>query len=129
MPPVEVCFYQEGPGDVPVLDWLRSLRKRDKKAYANCVAKIRMLAAFGHELRRPHADALRGGIRELRAKKGRVHYRILYFPHARGIAILAHALTKEGAVPDADIERAIARKLRFEQDAKRHTAEEEVPDA
>lgn len=129
MPATNVYIYQEAPGDVPVLDWLRDLRKKDKKAYANCIAKIRMLAAFGHELRRPHADALRGGIRELRAKRGTVNYRILYFAHGRNVAILAHGLTKEGAVPDGDIERALARKLRFETNPARHTAEVELPDA
>lgn len=87
------------------------------------------LAAFGHELRRPHADALRDGIRELRAKKGHVNYRILYFTHGRNSAILAHALTKEDVVPDADIDRAIARKKRFEKNPERNTAEEDIPDA
>jgi phage-related protein len=129
VPATNVYFYREAPGDVPVLDWLGNLRKKDKKAYANCIAKIRMLAAFGHELRRPHADALRGGIRELRVKSGNVNYRILYFAHGRNVAILAHALTKEGAVPDGDIERALARKLRFEANPARHTAEVEISDA
>jgi hypothetical protein len=35
--------------------------------------------ARGHELRRPYADYLRAGVHELRARVGRVNYRILYF--------------------------------------------------
>jgi phage-related protein len=72
------------------------------------------LAECGHELRRPLADFLREGIHELRIRKGRVNYRILYFFHGRNVAILAHALTKEDEVPKADIERSIRRKKAFE---------------
>ncbi len=53
----------------------------------------------GHELRRPLADFLRDGIHELRVRKGRVNYRILYFFHGRNLPILGHALTKEEADP------------------------------
>jgi ribosome-binding protein aMBF1 (putative translation factor) len=62
------------------------------------VARIRRLAEAGRELRRPEADYLRGGIYELRARRGHVNYRILYFFHGQNVAILAHALTKEGAI-------------------------------
>lgn len=42
------------------------------------------------------------------------------------MALLAHALTKEKAVPVADIERAIRRKQRYEQNPDQHRAEIEV---
>ena len=74
-------------------------------------------------LRRPAADYLRDGIYELRAKQGHVQYRLLYFFHGRQVAILAHALTKEDEVPEADIERAIKRKKLFESNPKAHTYE------
>lgn len=42
------------------------------------------------------------------------------------MAILAHAITKdEAAVPPIDIERAIARKLLFEENPEVHTYQEE----
>jgi phage-related protein len=72
------------------------------------------------------ADTLRNGIHELRARSGRVNYRLLYFFHGRMVAILAHSLTKEAAVPDADIDRAVARKRVFEDDPETHTAENEI---
>jgi phage-related protein len=83
---------------------------------------------MGHELRRPHADYLRGGIHELRSRVGRVHYRVLYFFHGRDVALLAHGLTKKDAVPEADIERAIQRKERYERDAEAHRHVEEISD-
>lgn len=77
---------------------------------------------MGHELRRPHADILRDGIHELRARVGNVNYRLLYFFHGKDIAVVAHGLTKEADIPARDIERAIERKRRYEQDPERHRA-------
>ena len=115
MPRTEVLFYREVSGDVPVLDWLRALRRTDRRGYAKCVARVQRLAEMGHELRRPEADFLREGIHELRARRGRVHYRILYFFHGNAIAVLAGGLSKEGKVPDRDIERAVRRKMAFDK--------------
>ena len=126
MPQTAVYFYQEKEGEVPVWDWLKELRKADKKAFAKCARAIQRLIALGHELRRPEADFLRDGIYELRTKRGRVQYRILYFFHGRNVAVLAHSLTKEKEVPDRDIDRAAERKARFEEDPDGHTFEGEV---
>jgi phage-related protein len=125
MPRTEVVFYREDANDVPVLDWLKRIRRTDQRAYETCVAAIERLADFGHELRRPLADFVRDGIYELRVRKGRVKYRILYFFHGRGLAILGHALTKEDNVPKADIERALKRKKAFEAHPVKHTYLEE----
>ena len=129
MPTTEVRFYREADGVVPVREWLADLLDRDEKAAANCIAVIRRLAEMGHELRRPQADYLRDGIYELRAKRGRVNYRILYFFHGRNIALLAHALTKEDKVPNADMERALKRKKRYENNPQTHTAEETIEES
>lgn len=127
MPRTTVFFYREASGEAPVLSWLRELRKKDLQGYAKCAARVRLLAEMGHELRRPIADTLRDGIYELRARSGRVNYRLLYFFHGKNVAILAHALTKEAGVPDVDIDRAIARRKALENDPETHTAEEELP--
>ncbi|MCP4249468.1 MAG: type II toxin-antitoxin system RelE/ParE family toxin [bacterium] len=126
MPQTEVFFYQDERARAPVVDWLRKLRLNQPGAYAKCVAAIRRLAAEGHELRRPTADYLRDGIYELRAKRGRVNYRILYFFHGRNAAILAQGLTKEQNVPDADIERAVERRRLYEINPEKHTYQEET---
>lgn len=126
MPLTEVIFYQDDSGRAPVVEWLRELRRLDRKGYAKCVPRIRRLAELGHELRRPEADYLQDGIYELRARRGRVNYRILYFFRDQDSAVLAHALTKEGEIPESDIDRAIRRKQAFDQDPRRHTYEGEV---
>jgi phage-related protein len=64
------------------------------------------------------------GIHELRARRGHVHYRILYFFHGRNVAVLCHALTKEDEVPEADIERARRRKQTFATNPAAHIAED-----
>ena len=121
MPRTGVVFYQEVPGDIPALDWLRRLQRTDRRGYAKCVARVQRLAELGHELRRPEADFLRDGIHELRARRGRVQYRILYFFHGKEVAVLAGGLSKEGKVPDGDIDRALQRKVAFEEDPSTHT--------
>jgi len=125
VPPTEVFFYQEERGHASVVEWLTTLRRTDRRAYAKCVARLRRLAEVGHELRRPEADYLRDGLYELRARQGHVNYRILYFFHGRNVAILAHALTKEGVIPEADLERTLRRKEAFEQNPEQHTYEED----
>ena len=120
MPATEVYFYRADDGEVPVLEWFKKLRREDKRAFAKCLARIRRLVAQGHELRRPEADYLRDGIYELRVRRGRLHYRILYFFHGRNVALLANALVKEGAVPATEIERAIRRLKVYEKDPEKH---------
>lgn len=124
MPQTDVLFYQETEGDVPVLDWLRAVAEKDPRAADKCQAAIERLAQMGHELRRPEADLLRDGVYELRVRVGRVNYRVLYFFHGRGVAVLAHGLTKEKQVPKVDIDRAVQRKRRFEQNPEAHTYKE-----
>jgi hypothetical protein len=73
MPQTDVVFYQEDPEDVPVLDWLKELRRSGQRAYESCAGAIARLGEFGHELRRPLAGILRDGIYELRIRKGDVN--------------------------------------------------------
>ena len=117
-----VTFYQEAPGDVPVLDWLKALRKQDTQAWANCSTRIEQLAEHGNDLRRPAADYLDDGIYELRARHGNVQYRILYFFQGRGVAILGHSFVKSGsAVNPNDLAVARRRKGRFLEDPEKRS--------
>jgi hypothetical protein len=54
MPNINVVFYQDDNGSVPVLEWLDSLQP---KALDKCVVRIERLKECGHELRRPEACA------------------------------------------------------------------------
>ncbi len=129
MPTTSVYFYQDEKGNAPVFEWLRTLFKRDKRAYAKCIAAIRFLSSIGYELRRPQADYLRDGIYELRIRKERIHYRILYFFHGKDIVILTHAITKKGKVPEFEIDRTISRKKLYETNPEKHKAEMEIQNA
>ncbi len=121
MPQTRLLFFQDANGTAPVWEWLKDLRARNSKAYAKCAVRIRRLAEFGHELRRPEADLLRDGIYELRARLGTVNYRILYFFHGRNVAVLAHAITKENEIPDVEINRSVQRKRTFIASPADHT--------
>ena len=126
MPQTELIFFQDDDGSVPVRDWLLELRGKNGRAFAKCVDKIELLSEQGHELRRPHADMIRDGVYELRARSGNVNYRILYFFHGQSVAVLAHSPTKEAKVPTNDIERAIRRMDAFEKDPEGHSYSEDV---
>ena len=128
MPETEVIFYQEPLGEAPVVDWLQQLRRKDERGFAKCVALIGRLAREGHELRRPVADYLVDGIYELRARRGNVNYRVLYFFHGKNVAVLDHALSKGAEIPAADLKRALVRRKRFQADPVKHTYEGTVDD-
>ena len=128
MPETEVIFYQAPSGRAPVVDWLKQLKQKDRRGFAKCAALIGRLAQEGHELRRPAADYVADEIHELRARRGNVNYRLLYFFHRQGVAVLDHALSKEAEIPAADLKRALARKANFEADPEAHTYEGTVDD-
>ncbi len=121
MPKITVLFYQEDAKTVPVLDWLDRF---PAKVQDKCRVRIERLRDLGHELRRPEADYLRDGIYELRVGLRGMNYRMLFFFHGRGTAVLAHGLIKEREVPPQEIEEAIQRKRKFELDPERDTYKE-----
>lgn len=126
MPQTTILVYQTAAKYRPLMKWLDDLEELEPKAYIKCLERIQQLERFGSELRRPAADSLRDGIHELRAKLGKVQYRILYFFCGKNIACLSHGLTKEGAVPPADIDEAIQVKRLVQSDPKKYTAEWEL---
>jgi len=94
---------------------------RDAKDYleamvSNHKAKARAimvrLAELGPNLHRPHADIVRGKIRELRCGIGTFEHRFLYFFDFHKIILTHGFLKKDNAVP----EREIARAERFHHD-------------
>lgn len=124
MSKTRVIFFKEKDKTVPVLEWMDSLPVSVQDKLADRIMRLREV---GHELRRPEADFLRDGIYELRVRRQRVNYRILYFFHGREAAVLGHGIVKEDAVPNADIERALEKKARFEKNPAAHTYDEEIP--
>ena len=123
MPKTRLLLYKEKDGRSPLFEWLDRLERREPTAYAKCVAKMRLLSEFGHELRRPAAAPVGDGIHELRIRAGRVNYRILYFHHGRQVVVLTLGLTKERRLAKADVERAVRARNRFRRDPGAHTLE------
>lgn len=110
MPHTTVQVFREANnGPIPLLNWLDDLSVSEPEAYEECLDRILRLQRYGNELRRPIEDALRDGIRELRAKRGRVHYRMTYAFVGKNTALITHGFTKEGEVPDSEIDLAIKR--------------------
>ena len=118
MPQIQVIFYQDTNGTVPVLIWLDDLFP---KIRAKCIVKIERLRELGHELRRPEADYLRDDIYELRIAYRSVQYRLLYFFYRRNTAVISHGIVKGQRVPPAEIDLAVQRKRAFEQNPGQHT--------
>ena len=118
MPETTIVFFEDEV--CPLLTWMDDL---PEKVRLKCVVRIERLAEQGHELRRPEADTLRDGIYELRFRAGTVNYRVLYFFHDRQ-AVVTHGLTKDGKVPDKEIDLAIDRMRRFKSNPDRHTHKE-----
>ena len=118
--------FQEPNGVVPFDEWLATLAQPSKtqnlEAAGKLLAAVMRLAADGHALRRPTSAPLRDGVHELRVKVHRLNYRALYFFAGSGTAVLVHGCTKEGDAADADLDRAVARRLAYISDPGAHTA-------
>jgi len=122
VPRIEVVFFQDDDGTVPLLEWFDSL---PQKAQDKCRVRIERLQEMGHQLRRPEADFLRDGIYELRAKHLGVNYRILYFFHGKQVVVLAQGFSKQHAkVPEKEIKVAIERRKKFQSASRRYRYKE-----
>ena len=128
MPPTEVRAFRDAErgGTVPLRVWLDDLRRREPKAHAKCLARILELAQKGNEMRDPHARYLRDGIWELRAKSGRVQYRLLYFFFGKNIVTVSHGIVKEREVPPSEIELAFSRRALVLDSSDKYTAAFEI---
>jgi phage-related protein len=107
-----ITYYKDENDRVDLNEWLDEL---PKKVQDKCVARIKRLKEKGHELRRPEADYLRDGVYELRIRYRSVNYRMLYFFWGQREIVISHGLTKESAVPDNEIDRAVHRKKQFRE--------------
>lgn len=122
MPSTEVRVFRKADGTSPFTEWFDELESDDPAIYAKCYARILLLAECGHQLRRPQTDYLEQGIYELRTRKGRVHYRILYSFNGKNVAVLTWGCTKKKAVSPNDIEYAVKAMELVKRDPARHTA-------
>ena len=118
MPEIRVDFFEERNGIVPIHVWLDGL---PVKARDRCLARLKRLRKFGHDLRRPDSAPLGDGLHELRVKFYRVNYRMIYFFDGRGAAVVCHGLAKESVVPKRDLRIAAERMALFRSEPAAHT--------
>ena len=123
MPRTRVLFFRDDDGSVPLLEWLDVI---PQKAQDKCFVRLERLQELGHALRRPEADYLRDGIHELRIGLHGINYRILYFFYGKTAVVLTNGLTKNREVPPREIDVAIERQRKFDDDPQRHTYAEKL---
>lgn len=122
MPKTEIVVYQEKVDDVPLLGWMESL---PQKLQDKWTARFELLEQQGYELRRPIIGKLRDKIYELRVEWKNVNYRVLYGFVGQNIVLLTHGCSKEGKVPEVEIDDAIERRQKYLSDPEGHTYTEE----
>jgi phage-related protein len=121
LPETEVLIFAESDDSSPFLNWLD---KQAPKVQDKCIVFIERLEEYGHELRRPQADYLRDGIYELRIKRQKINYRILYFFHENQ-AVISHGIMKQqDKAPEKEIDIAIKNKAKFLANPEKHTYQE-----
>jgi hypothetical protein len=122
MPKTEIVIYQEKVDDVPLLGWMESL---PQKLQDKWTARFELLEQQGYELRRPIIGKLRDKIYELRVEWKNVNYRVLYGFVGQNVVLLTHGCSKEGKVPEGEIDDAIERRQKYLSDPEGHTYTEE----
>ena len=101
---MEIKFYKDSAGRVPVREFLDSL---DIKMRQKMLRSIQALQDMGISLRMPLSESLEDGIFELRAKVGTNISRVMYFFVIGNRAVLTHGFIKKTQkTPPREIERA-----------------------
>lgn len=100
----EIEFYKKaGDERSPVDDYLDTMPEKHRQ---KAMAIMARLEEEGPNLKRPHADVLRGKIRELRCGFHTFEHRFLYFFWNKVIVITHGFLKKTRAVPGGEIASA-----------------------
>ena len=109
-----MIFYQSTSGKCPVEEFVEDLPVEDAK---EVVASIAALRELGNTARRPLVDYLEDGIYELRARRFKKQFRVLYaFAGKHTILLLTGFVKKTKSVPARRLKKAKAlRKDYFER--------------
>jgi len=100
-----IDFYRTPRGDRPFQIFLDGCTDKVRSKF---IKWLDLLKEQGPDLKRPYADALRDGIRELRVALGGDQYRALYFFWDGDTIVITHGIIKKTAeVPPGEIDRAI----------------------
>ena len=111
-----MLFYRSASGKCPIEEFVDDLPVEDAK---EVVASIAALRELGNKARRPLADYLGDGIYELRARRLKRQFRVLYtFAGRQTILLLTRFVKKSKAVPAPKIKKAKALKNDYLKRAK-----------
>jgi phage-related protein len=100
VPEVPVRFYRSGTGREPVLDWLRSLEKDDRRAIGLDLMRVQ----FGWPVGMPLVRSLKDGLWEVRSNlpSQRIARLILCF-HDRTLVVLHGFIKKTQKTPAGEL--------------------------
>ncbi len=101
-----MIFYRNASDKCPIEEFVENLPSEDAK---EVVATIAALRELGNKARLPLADYLEDGIYELRARRFKKQFRILYtFAGRQTILLLTGFVKKTKSVPAQTIKKAKA---------------------
>jgi len=104
---VELVFFETEAGRAPVRENLEALLEPDQ---AKAAAHLHLLEQYGHTLREPHVKHLQDKLKELRLKISAGQYRVFFFFHVGGKAVLVHSMVKKTQqTPKPDLDLALKR--------------------
>ena len=107
-PILQVHFYAAASGDEPVRDWLRDLKREDRKAIGEDIKTVQ----FGWPLGMPLVRKMEAGLWEVRSRIGQGIARVLFTVSGSTMVLLHGFVKKSVKTPAADLK--IARQRRSE---------------
>ncbi|MBC8420734.1 MAG: type II toxin-antitoxin system RelE/ParE family toxin [Desulfobacterales bacterium] len=111
-----MIFYRSASGKCPIEEFVEDLPVEDAKEVVAAIAALREL---GNNARRPLADYLEDGIYELRARRFKKQFRVLYtYAGRQTILLLTGFVKKTKSVPARVLNKAKALKKEYFERAK-----------
>ena len=108
---IEICFYKASNGNEPVLEWLRSLSKEDKKKIGEDLRTIEY--GWPTDMPMRFIRSMKGyrGLWEFKTRVGKEGNEIrIFFTAAEGNLVLLHYFYKtSNKTPKKEIEVAVSR--------------------
>lgn len=117
MPNYRIVLYPDEKGYRQAEELIKLLQP---KVSAKFIKTFKLLSDEGPNLKRPHADYLKEGIRELRVKFSPNEYRALYFFTGINKIVITHIFVKKtDHIPEEEINKAIKIRSHFEERVKK----------
>jgi phage-related protein len=106
-PILTVVFYKTHGGNEPVREWLKSLKREDRKTIGEDLKTVQ----FGWPLGMPLVRKLEPGIWEIRSSIGRVTARVLFTVEGHTMVLLHGFIKKSQKSSQADLHTARQRLI------------------